>query len=788
MKARILLQALVFLFIIPSFSAAQTAAQSIRGRVVDKETRQGLAGATVVVASLEGRPGTVTDYDGFFELADIPTGRHRLEFQYLGYEPLVVDDAILNSAKELVLNVELVEQVVVTEAVVVAARKHSNEPLNELSLVSTRSFSVEETQRYAASGNDPSRMALGFPGVQASRDARSDIIVRGNASFGLLWRVEGVDIPNPNHFARKGSSGGGITIFSVSMLSNSDFSTGAFPAEYGNALSGVFDIRFRNGNMENREYTFRAGMLGLDFSTEGPIRKGRSSYLLNYRYSTLGILDAMDIRLVDERESNTFQDLSFKLHFNSENGRHITSVWGIGGLSAEFFEAVPGAGNWKTYTDYQTRDFDTNMGAVGFNHSFLIDGKSFLKSSIAIMGQRVLFRNDTLNTGLIPTTVSDELYLDNRVVLSTAYNRKFSSRASIKAGLTATHLGYDLFYRYLLGDAYQTYIDEQGGAWLYQPFANLRLRPSSRWVFNLGLHAMYFGLNDTYSVEPRLGVRYQLSEAISFDLGYGLHSRLLPIGSYFTLVPDADGGFIQPNRGLGPLKAHHLVLGYGQEIGGSRRLRLEAYYQRLFDVPVSSGPNSTYSLLNQFEGYTSRALVSEGTGANLGLDLTFEQFFHQGVFYIIAASLFNSTYEALDGKTYDTRYNSGLATSFMGGKEWPVGERGTLQTGLRLLYTGGQRLTPILSPQRDPYDPASPILDESRAFSQQVGAYFRPDLRLAYRKDSPRSAWFIALDVQNFIARENEDALDYNYDPVLQDWVFGFQSGIVPVLSFQADF
>lgn len=767
---------------------AQVPTQSIKGMVIDKDTRQSLIGATVVVASLENRPGTVTDYDGNFELTGLPTGRHRLEFQYLGYEPLVIDDAILNSAKELVLNVELVEQAVTTEEVVITARKHGNAPLNELAVVSTRSFSVEETQRYAASGNDPSRMALGFPGVQASRDARSDIVVRGNASFGMLWRLEGIDIPNPNHFARKGSSGGGITIFSVSMLSNSDFSTGAFPAEYGNAFSGVFDIKFRNGNSEKREYTFRAGMLGLDFSTEGPIKKGRSSYLVNYRYSTLGILDEMNIRLVDERESNTFQDLSFKLNFNSKNGKHITSVWGIGGLSAEFFEAVKEVGDWKTYTDYQTRDFDTNMGAVGVTHSYLIDDKSYLRTSLAVMGQKILFRNDTLTQQLTPTTVSDELYINNGLVLSTNYNRKFSALASLKTGLTATRLNYDLFYRYLLGSDYRTYIDEKGSAWLFQPFANLRLRPHPRWTINLGVHAMYFALNDTYNVEPRLGIRYQLNEVASLNLGYGLHSRILPIGSYFTRVPTIEGGDVQPNLELGLLKAHHIVLGYDQIIGKSKRLRIEAYYQHLFDVPVSIDPASTYSMLNQFEGYATRALVSNGTGTNLGLDLTFEQFFNNGTFYIAAASIFNSTYEALNGKTYDTRYNSGLAGSFMGGKEWTVGNQATLQTGLRLLYTGGQRLTPILTPIRDPLDPTSPILDESRPFSQQVSAYFRPDLRLAYRKDNLNNAWYLALDVQNFIARENEDALDYNYDPVLKDWVFGFQSGIVPVLSFQIDF
>ena len=777
----------LFFLILPFTIHAQSPTQIVRGVIVDKDTQQPLLGATILITTTEEHVGEVTDFDGKFSV-ELPVGRHRLEFQYLGYETFVIEDAIVNSAKELVLKIELVEGAIVTEEVVVVARARGNDPLNPLAVVSTRSFSVEETQRYAASANDPSRMALGFPGVQGSRDARSDIVIRGNAPLGLLWRLEGIDIPNPNHFARRGSSGGGITIFSVSMLSNSDFFTGAFPAMYGNALSGVFDIKFRNGNMEKQEYTLRAGMLGLDFSTEGPIKKGKSSYLLNYRYSTLGILDAFDIRLVSERESNRFQDLSFKLNFNSENGKHYTTVWGIGGLSDEFEEAVEGTENWATFTDYLTRDFDTDMGVVGINHNYLIDDKSYVRLGAAVMGQRILYRNDTLDQELTPTILNDQLYKNSRVIFNSYYNRKLSQRSSLRAGFIASRLGYDLDYRFLFGDTYQTFLDEKGSTSLLQPYANVRMRPHPRWTINLGLHAMYFNLNQSSAIEPRLGMVYRLTDQASLNLGYGLHSRILPIGHYFVQIENEQGQVEQPNLDLSLMRAHHLVLAFDQLIGKTMRLRLETYYQRLFNIPVSSDPNSTFSLVNHVDGYAARALVSEGTGTNYGLDITFEQFFSEGTFFIIAGSVFNSTYEPLNGETYDTRFNSGLAASFMGGKEWPVGERAILQTGLRLIYTGGQRLTPVLSPERDPSDPLSPILDEANAFSQQVGSYFRPDMRIAYRKDNPNNAWYLALDVQNFISRRNDDSLDYDYDPDLEDWVFGFQGSLVPVLSYQIDF
>lgn len=782
------LPALLAFLVLPLLAGGQSTTQTIKGKILDKDTQQPLIGATVLITSLESRPGTVTELDGTFELSGIPTGRQRLEFSYIGYDPFIIEDAIVNSAKELILHVELVETSVTMGEVVVSARSYGNEPLNELAMVSTRSFSAEETQRYSASANDPSRMAVSFPGVQSSRDNRNDIVIRGNAGFGMLWRLEGVDIPNPNHYARRGSSGGGITVFSVGLLSNSDFSTGAFPAEYGNALSGVFDIKFRNGNKEKPEYTFRAGMLGLDVAAEGPIKKGSSSYLVNYRYSTLGILDAFDIRLVDERESNRFQDLSFKLNFNSANDKHITSVWGISGISKEFFEAIEGAENWETYDDYLTRTFETKMGAIGVNHNMLIDEKSYLRSSLAMMGEQILYQNDTLSPSLDPSQIRNELYNSGRLVFSNVYNRKFSPRATLKAGLTLTGIQYDFSYRYLLEDQFLTFLNTDDNTWMLQSFANLRLRPHPRWTINLGVHLLYLGLNQTSNLEPRLGIQYQLNESAQVSLAYGLHSRIVPLPNYFLRVVQEDGSFTQPNGDLDLIKARHLVLSYRQFIGNSLRLQAEAYYQRLYDVPVSADPNSTFSLLNHVDGFFATGLVSEGTGTNIGLDITLEKSFSNGTFFILAGSIFDSTYEPLNGETYDTRYNSGVAGSFMGGKEWPLSEKGTLQTGLRLVYGAGQRITPIQSNRRDPRDPENPILDENRPFIVPVGDFFRPDIRIAYRRDNPTNAWYIALDVQNVISRTNDDPLDYTFDPDLGTWIFRSQSSVVPVLSFQIDF
>lgn len=777
-----------FLLFLPFQLFTQTPTQVIKGTVIDKDTRQPLIGATILIMDIEPLIGTATDAEGNFRLETVPVGRHQIQCSSTSYETYVSDYLIVNSAKELVLTIEMIETAYLAEEVIVVAKKHGNEALNELSIVSTRSFSAEETQRYAASVNDPSRMAMGFPGVQPSRDSRADIVIRGNSGIGLLWRLEGIDIPNPNHFARRGSSGGGITIFSVSMLANSDFSTGAFPAEYGNAFSGVFDMKFRNGNREKREYSFRAGMLGLDFSTEGPFKKGQSSYLVNYRYSTLGLLNQMGIYLVNPRTDNVFQDLSFKLFFPSKGNKSILTFWGMGGLSNEFERAVDSLDAKSTYSEKLTRDFQTDMGAVGANYTYLIDEKSYLNLSVAAMGQKVIYKNDTLNLERTPTTVNDEAYTNIQYTFAGYYNRKLSSKTAFKTGIFLNSINYDLNYRDLDTDInqYITWLKDKGNTLLVQPYAQFRFQLSPKWTVNAGAHALFLTLNSTNSIDPRLGIKFQMTAKNSLSLAYGLHSRVVPIGSYFTRIAGLIGTVSQPNLDLELIKSHHVVLAFDQDFARNMRFHIEAYFQSLYDVPVGAADSSTYSVLNEIDGYATQTLASQGTATNYGLDISVEKYFSKGAFFLVTASVFESNYEPLDGKTYNTRYNSNVSGTFMSGKEWSFQNSSVFQFSLKLLFNAGARITPLI--EGDNSDGPSPPYDNSRPYEDRVAPYFRPDIRIAYRKDNLKNAWTIALDVQNIINRKNEDYLDRTYDPDTSMWTSRDQSGLAPVLSFQIDF
>jgi hypothetical protein len=314
---------------LPSVAVSQIT-QTLKGSVTDKETQSPLVGATVLVASLATPLGAVTDTNGNFAISNVPVGKHIVAFSYTGYHHLVVSEVVVSSAKEVVLNVEMEESAVkMAEVTVTQKREH----INDMALVSAKTFSVQETEKFAGSRADPARMASNYAGVQGGNDSRNDIVIRGNSPQGVLWRLEGIDIPNPNHFAVPGTTGGPASMLNNKTLANSDFFTGAFPAEYGNGVAGVFDLRLRNGNNERHEYTAQLGLLGTELAAEGPLsKKSRSSFLITYRYSTLQLFEGFHIK-IGTNSVPRYQDLTFKLNFPMGKNGNL-SFFGIGGASS----------------------------------------------------------------------------------------------------------------------------------------------------------------------------------------------------------------------------------------------------------------------------------------------------------------------------------------------------------------------------------------------------------------------------------------------------------------------
>ncbi|HLA63009.1 MAG TPA: carboxypeptidase-like regulatory domain-containing protein, partial [Rhodothermales bacterium] len=391
MRSALFLLALLF----PLSALAQT--QTIRGTVVDADTQTPLPGASVVVLGSDPLIGAATDLDGRFVLTAVPLGRQAVQASFVGYERGVVPDVLVGAGREVVLEITLRESIATGEEVVV--RPRADRPLDEMAAVSARGFSVEETRRYAGGADDPARMASAFAGVSTTGGTQENaLVIRGNAPRGVLWRLEGVEIPNPNHFAGlQVAGGGGLTLFSAQLLSDSDFFTGAFPAEYGNALSGVFDVRFRNGNTARREHAVQLGVMGVEGSSEGPFVAGSpSTYLFNYRYSTLGLL----MPLLPTEAGATYQDLAFKLAFPTRRAGRF-EVWGLGGLDGQRLVENTDSTAWEYELWDRTRfDLSLGVGAAGVSHHLLLGARGYLRTTAAVTGQHTAWDRERLTDSL----------------------------------------------------------------------------------------------------------------------------------------------------------------------------------------------------------------------------------------------------------------------------------------------------------------------------------------------------------------------------------------------------
>jgi hypothetical protein len=765
--------------------AQEKTTQIIRGTVLEKETQQPIPGVAVKLMNSNPEIVVPSDLDGVFRIT-VPIGRQSLQFISLGFEPLVIPQIIVNSAKEVVLTVDLLPSVITTQEVVIVGERPKDKALNEMSTVSTRTFSIEEAQRYAGSVNDPGRMAAGFAGASAPKDNNNDIVVRGTSPIGILWRLEGIDIPNPNHFARKGSTGGGISILSASLLDNGDFSTGAFAAEYGNALSGVFDLKFRKGNNEKREYTARAGLLGLDLAAEGPFnknKKGGASYLANYRYSTLGILNKLGFRLVADNVENSFQDLCFNISMPTQKAGVFT-IFGIAGISDELTFPREDTADFVGPTDYTKTVFNTKVGAIGATHTISLGSKTYLRSVLLYGANRIGIVSDTLDRLRTATAFSNEYYTSGRQSLHLTLNHKISSKHNFKTGLLASNLFYDMNYDKFnrpLGIPVNV-LNGKGNAGLLQPYAQIRSRFGSRITLNAGLHALYFMLNKQAALEPRLGLRVQLTERFSMSVGYGIHHQIQPLGNYLTST-DTGSGPYQPNRDLKFTRADHYVFSMDYLPAKNMRVKVEAYYFDLRNIPFGAAPGSTFNILNERDGYAVAKLISEGKQYSKGVDVTLEKFFASNYFFLITASLFDSKYKTLTGNWYNSRYNTNFNFSSLIGKEFVL-KNNVIEAGARIVYSNGLRYTPIDVPAS--IAAYEMVRDDVNAYASQLPAYFRVDLRLAIRLNKLKRASVLGIDIQN--ATNQKNVYNENYDVVKKEVVYFYQSGLIPVISWKMDF
>ena len=775
---------------------ALLAQQTVRGTITDKDSKQTIPFANILLKDSNPPIGTTSDENGKFTLSDVPIGKQTLVLSFLGYETFTLPNINVTAGKEVVLEINLVESFAALDEVVIVAEKRKEITVNEFATTSASTLNPEQANLYAASLGDPARQVQNFAGVTGGGDdLNNEIVIRGNSPNTLLWRLEGVEVPNPNHFARL--TGGSVSMLSANVLAKTDFFTSAFPAEYGNGIAGVFDLRFRKGNNQKRETTIDVGVLGLGFSTEGYFsKKSKASYLVNYRYSTLGILEKLGLNLTDGFNP-TFQDLNYNINLPTTKFGTF-NLYGLLGKNKsnssetedEDIDGNPSTDNFTNKTESDESTFITGLG-----HRVFIKDQTYLKTNITYSSNDAKKNDVFQNSGVVGPLESESFDSKSEAFrLSSFINHKFNSKHTLRSGFTLSHLKEKntLSFTDKNDDGtLSTSKDEiNGTANVFQSYVQWKYRMTENFTLNSGLHFLHFGKTNSSAIEPRLGLNYKLNNVHSLSFGAGLHSRAEQLPLYLT--KDATNtNFLNTNLKLS--KALHYVVGYNWRINKNTLFKAEAYYQHLFDIPVDNSGETGYNAINaqSFDIFeiAETPLTNDGKGRNYGIEFTLERFLNKGFYYLSTLSLYDSKYKVGNGNYLNTRFNGNYVFNLLSGKDFAVGTKGNKTFGInaKFVLAGGQRFTGI--------DEAASIAGQTEVYSttpftEKIKAYYRFDLGINYQWNKTKTTHNLSLNIQNITSRINTTELDYFFDEVTNRIVTtkSEQNGLIPVLKYSLNF
>ncbi len=751
--------------------------QTIRGIVTDSKSNTPIEYATINILRNPSL-GAVTDSLGEFRIKDVPVGRYNIQTSYMGYHTNIVNEVLVTSSKEIHLDISLNENMQQLNEIVVHPEVKKAELVNPMAITGGRMISMEEASRFANGFDDPARLSSAFAGV-AGDVGTNAIAIRGNSPQYTQWRLEGIEIPNPTHFADLAGLGGGIlSALSTQMIGNSDFYNGAFPAEYSNALSGVFDFHIRNGNNQKYEYAFQLGLMGIDLASEGPISKKRgSSYLFNYRFSTTS--------LASGGESNLkYQDLSFKFHLPTKKAG-IFSIWGLGLIDKNKADAEERS-KWETQVDRQSAKNNMTKLVGGITHKYFIDENTYLRSSLSATysEDHISANQQTLEDKSVP--VGDIRNRKWDIVFNSYINKKFSPSHTNRSGITITGLNYDLDYKvspnFGLNKPMEQISKGNGESMVLSAFSSSVLAISRNVTAGLGITTQYLALNDNWSLEPRVALKWMPVNRHSFSVAYGLHSRREKLDYYF-IEQDIDGKKAT-NKYLDFSRAHHIGFSYDWNISSNLHLKIEPYYQYLYNIPVEE--NSSFSLINHEDFYLNRILINKGAGKNYGIDITLEQYMTNGFYYMLTGSVFKSKYKGRDNIWRNTRMDRGFLLNALAGKEWMVGKRkqNMFSVNARLFFHGGDRYTPIDEDKTN--EEHDIILDESNAFSKKFSPVLNGDISVNYRINKRKLSHEFSLKMLNVGIRTGMHFYEYNEKTNKIKKENG--TGIIPNVSYKLYF
>lgn len=746
-----LLSLLLFCNITISFLLAQPVHQ-VKGTVIDKSSRQPLEFINVMIVGLN--KGGVTNAEGKFSIGQVPPGIYRLQASAIGYKTVTTPEYIL-STRDLHIQIEMEENQTELEGVTVTASPFRRDIESPVSL---RIIGLQEIEKSPGANRDISRIVQSYPGVAFSPIGyRNDLIVRGGSPSENRFYLDGVEIPNINHFSTQGASGGPVGILNADLIREVNFYTGAFPTDKGNALSSVLDFKLRDGDMERNSLKATLGASEVSLASNGHLGK-KTSYLVSVRQSYLQFLfDMLGLPFLP-----TFTDAQFKLKTRFDARNELT-VLGLGGIDKMKLNTKADDEDNEYILSYlpKIQQETFTLGAVyrhyaGAHVQSVVASHSYLNNRNTKYQQNDESDPDRLMLRLRSTEQNTQLRLENsssfrnwKVTVGTSLDYSQYSNTTFQKIYTDRAQTFD-YHTYLgimrwglFGTVNYTSIDERFTA-------SLGLRADAN-----NYSAAMKDLSDQLS--PRLSLSYQLTEHWSLSGNAGLYYQLPP---YTALGFKNNNGLYANKYALRYMQVSQGSVGLNWRKGDTFEVSVEGFYKDYDKIPLSVADGIPLTCKgNDYGVIGNELLTSTAQGRSYGAELLLKWLIAKKLNLASSFTLFKSEYRTDKESEYiasawDNRFIFNLRGTYNLPRHWSV--------GMKVSCIGGAPYTPYNADKSSLVTAwnaqGKPYYDYTRYNEERLPAFTQVDIRIDKTFYLKRCMLGFYIDLQNIAGSKLKQA------------------------------
>ncbi len=759
---------IALLLLAPGAALSQTPAKdtlrgTIKGSVIDAVTKSPIIGASVLVVGTQR--GAATDEQGAFTIARVPIGSYSLTVRSLAHEPVTKTDIIVRPKRIAFVTAELQHTTLELEGVEVRGG-YFTESLSQPTGVT--GFSAEEVRRSPGSAGDVSRIIRILPCAAKINDLYNSLVIRGGSPFENGFYLDNIEIPNINHYPIQGSSGGPIGLLNVDFIQDVTFSAGGFSAIYGDRLSSIMDLKFREGNRDEFDGQLDFNIAGFGLAAEAPIAGGRGSWLFSVRRSFLDLL----VDAIGTGVAPRYSDYQGKLVYDVSPQNKV-SMLGILGIDLIEFKKEQSIedGN-STYGKW-----DGNEWVVGSNWRCLWSSRGYSNTSLSMLSTK--YQGRFFSTGTDRQLTHDNS-LEQVIQLRNVNVFELGESTHLQFGIDAKYIIDDYKFSVVAhtntvgGTVAAVEVDERIESQKVGTFVSVTFRSLTRLNTTFGMRHDYFEYNDHFHISPRLSLSYQFSERLSLNGAGGVYFQNLPL---HLLVQRKTNSLLKD-----PV-AYHYILGAGLLLTDATKLTVEGYYKKYDNFPMDPSQPQLFVVDDAFYGdyyHSYDALVDEGRARAWGIEVTLQKKLVRGMYGMISGSYFKFRYRDLNGvwhdRVIDNRFLFGVEGGYKPNNRW--------EFSVRWILAGGLPYTPLDSVASSTINRS--ILDSTRVNQERYPEYHTMNLRTDRRFHFSGSNLILYFSVWNIYNRQNVSSYYWNEIEQKQDAIY--QWSLLPVLGMEFEF